>query len=167
MVLPLSNAKITVEAYGHRYEFRTQAADIGSTDAGETHFLRTSALLGMTKNLINTKEAPVPAETPVTPESVLTNEQEAGLAAVLASAKQIERQQFVAARAIERVIHDTERGRQIANDEFNMSVLEALHTGLTQEAIEASLLDAGFNQLEERVDSVHMLDTELLYVSEA
>lgn len=112
------------------------------------------------------KEAPVPTEAPA-PKSGLTNEQETALHNVLQTAKIIERGKFNAARAIERAVAEAEATRQADEHQFNLAVLTAMHEGITQEDVELHLMGAGFSQLEEKVDSIHMLDTVMLYETEA
>lgn len=163
----ISGAKITVETPTERYEFDAPTVGVSSTNWGRTHDLCVVDALNMVKTDLRTpKEAPVPTEAPTT-ASGLTKEQEAGLNAVLASAKQIERQQFVSARAVERAVLDAEQGKAVVQHDFNMAVLEGLHTGLSQEDIAIHLLKAGFSQLEMRVDDIQTLNTDLLYETEA
>lgn len=113
------------------------------------------------------KEAPVPTEAPANPETGLTKEQEAGLAAVLQSAKGIERTKFVSARAVERAVMEADMAKAAVQHDFNVAVLEGLHAGLTQDAIDGALDDAGFGDLTEKVGYIGALDMSMLYATEA
>lgn len=155
---------VTID-YGHGPSSYYAAAGERTIGGDGSLFFEHMALTPLSR--VTVQEHPVTFGIKAPSASGLTPEQEAGLQAVIRTAQGIERQQFVAARAIERVTQDTEIGRAVASHEFNLSVLEALHTGLSQEDIAIHLLKAGFNQLEEKVDDIQTLDTDVLYRTEA
>ena len=164
MAKQMNGVKITVEDRQARYTFDAPEAYLSSTDGGVTTHLSVSPLKNKHLTFLPEKEeAPVPPEDSKTEEPTLNNDQKMGLANILIRAKQIERQQFMNARAVQAAVLEAQKLTAEAQHKFNLSVLEALHTGLSQEDVELHLFTAGFTQLESRVESVHLLDTGLLY----
>jgi len=161
MAKSLSYPKITVETPTESYRFDAPDAIISSLNGGVTHHLTTGELYNKRKIDKTQFFIPFPAggaELP-TPHS---NEQTQGLQVVAQKAKAIERQKLMNARAVESAIREARKLEATAQHEFNMAVLQALHTGLSQEAIETHLTDLHLDYTE-RVDSVNSLDTEMLY----
>lgn len=162
MVKMLDHPKITVQTAAERYEFDATDASIGSMTGGATHFLATGELHNMQKTSLK----PLAAQFYVAfdaPETGPTSEQTAGLKAVAAAAKAIERRRLVNARDIERAITAAQTAMDIAEHEFNMAVLEALHTGLSNEDIEKHLDSVKLFGFEGHVETVGRFDVEDLY----
>jgi len=162
MAKSLGNAKITVENQSERYEFRTSDAMISSVDGGATHHLAT----GYLHDMQSTKKFRVGFFAPDTAPNVSvaeSNEQAQGLNAVAQKAKAIERRKLMNARAVEGAILEAERNLKAVEHEFNMAVLEALHTGLTNEDIEKHLDGAKLFGFEGHVETVGRADLDGLY----
>lgn len=161
MAKSLNNTKITIETETERYRFKARQADVGSTDNGFTHFLTTSALLDMEKTTLQPFTEWSIGGTDLVPKQ--SNEQAVGLRTVAQRAKAIERRKLLNARAVEGAILEAQRNLNAVEHEFNMAVLEALHTGLTHEDIEKHLDSVKLFGFEGHVETVGRFDTDSLY----
>ncbi len=159
MAKMLNYPRITVETDEEVFVFRAVHATISSTDGGETHQLEVTTLIKHEHRAANTEYPTSPTATgPLkvkfwsSPETVVSESVQKLEEGKLQTAMEAQEVRLRHTATVEKLKHNT-----------NKAILTALHTGISAEALNKALEEAGYSGYMDRIELVRDNDFDVLY----